>query len=156
MYNFIITTHNIIGDKMRDIDILKEINLNSKVGMDGIDYCLEKTENKAFISMLKKQKSEYKNIYNRTENLLLAVGEDEQNVPPMQKAMSWMGVQMNTIKDGSDSKIAEILIQRNNMGVIKGTKLLHEDEYLDETVRSILSDFISLQQQNIDSLKSYL
>jgi len=86
----------------------------------------------------------------------LSYGEKEQEVPPVQKAMSWVGIQMNTIKDDSDSKIAEILIQGNNMGVVKGTKLLHEDTQLDSTVRSILSDFISLQQQNIDSLKRYL
>ena len=42
------------------------------------------------------------------------------------------------------------------MGVVKGTKLLHDGDELDSTVRSILSDFISLQQQNIDSLKRYL
>ena len=86
----------------------------------------------------------------------MSLGEDDKEVSPIQKAMSWMGVQMNTLKDNSDSKIAEILIQGNNMGVVKGTKLLHEDDELDSTVRSILSDFISLQQQNIDSLKRYL
>ena len=63
---------------------------------------------------------------------------------------------MNTMTDKSDSKVAEILIQGNNMGVVKGTKLLHDGDELDSTVRSILSDFISLQQQNIDSLKKYL
>lgn len=141
---------------MKDIDIIKEINLNSKVGMEGIDYCMDKTESVPFKAVLKKQKKEYENIYDRTSNLLLSYGEKEQEVPPMQKAMSWIGVQMNTISDDSESKIAEILIQGNNMGVVKGTKLLHEDNELDSTVRSILSDFISLQQQNIDSLKSYL
>lgn len=141
---------------MKDIDIIKEINLNSKVGMEGIDYCMDKTESVPFKAVLKKQKKEYENIYDRTSNLLLSYGEKEQEVPPVQKAMSWVGIQMNTIKDDSDSKIAEILIQGNNMGVVKGTKLLHEDTQLDSTVRSILSDFISLQQQNIDSLKRYL
>ena len=141
---------------MKDIDIIKEINLNSKVGMEGIDYCMDKTESVPFKAVLKKQKKEYEDIYDRTSNLLLSYGEKEQEVPPMQKAMSWIGVQMNTISDDSESKIAEILIQGNNMGVVKGTKLLHEDNELDSTVRSILSDFISLQQQNIDSLKSYL
>ena len=141
---------------MKDIDIIKEINLNSKVGMEGIDYCMDKTESVPFKAVLTKQKKEYEDIYDRTSNLLLSYGEKEQEVPPMQKAMSWIGVQMNTISDDSESKIAEILIQGNNMGVVKGTKLLHEDNELDSTVRSILSDFISLQQQNIDSLKSYL
>lgn len=141
---------------MKEIDILKEINLNSKVGIEGIEFCIGKTDNSTLKAILNKQKKEYENINDRSTNLLLSLGEDDKEVSPIQKAMSWMGVQMNTLKDNSDSKIAEILIQGNNMGVVKGTKLLHEDDELDSTVRSILSDFISLQQQNIDSLKRYL
>ena len=141
---------------MKEIDILKEINLNSKVGIEGIEFCMGKTDNSTLKAILNKQKKEYENINDRSTNLLLSLGEDDKEVSPLQKAMSWMGVQMNTLKDNSDSKIAEILIQGNNMGVVKGTKLLHEDDELDSTVRSILSDFISLQQQNIDSLKCYL
>lgn len=141
---------------MKEIDILKEINLNSKVGIEGIEFCMGKTDNSTLKAILNKQKKEYENINDRSTNLLLSLGEDDKEVSPLQKAMSWMGVQMNTLKDNSDSKIAEILIQGNNMGVVKGTKLLHEDDELDSTVRSILSDFISLQQQNIDSLKRYL
>lgn len=141
---------------MKEIDILKEINLNSKVGIEGIEFCMGKTDNSTLKAILNKQKKEYENINDRSTNLLLSLGEDDKEVSPIQKAMSWMGVQMNTLKDNSDSKIAEILIQGNNMGVVKGTKLLHEDDELDSTVRSILSDFISLQQQNIDSLKRYL
>ena len=141
---------------MKEIDILKEINLNSKVGIEGIEFCMGKTDNSTLKAILNKQKKEYENINDRSTNLLLSLGEDDKEVSPLQKAMSWMGVQMNTLKDNSDSKIAEILIQGNNMGVVKGTKLLHEDDKLDSTVRSILSDFISLQQQNIDSLKRYL
>ena len=141
---------------MKEIDILKEINLNSKVGIEGIEFCMGKTDNSTLKTILNKQKKEYENINDRSTNLLLSLGEDDKEVSPLQKAMSWMGVQMNTLKDNSDSKIAEILIQGNNMGVVKGTKLLHEDDELDSTVRSILSDFISLQQQNIDSLKRYL
>ena len=38
---------------MKDIDIIKEINLNSKVGMEGIDYCMDKTESVPFKAVLK-------------------------------------------------------------------------------------------------------
>ncbi len=41
---------------MKDIEILKEINLNSKVGMEGIDYCMDKAESTTLKSTLRKQK----------------------------------------------------------------------------------------------------
>lgn len=74
----------------------------------------------------------------------------------MIKTMSWMGIQLNTINDNSNSKLSEILIQGNNMGIIKGTKLLNDGTYKEKQVKNILNDFVRLQEKNIDDLKKYL
>ena len=42
------------------------------------------------------------------------------------------------------------------MGIIKGTKLLNNHSFLDSEVKNILSDFVRLQEKNIDDLKKYL
>lgn len=67
-----------------------------------------------------------------------------------------MGIQLNTINDNSNSKLSEILIQGNNMGIIKGTKLLNDGTYKEKQVKNILNDFVRLQEKNIDDLKKYL
>ena len=41
--------------------------------------------------------------------------------------MGWMGVEMNTLTDKSNSKIAELMIQGTNMGIIEGVKLLNHN-----------------------------
>ena len=79
-----------------------------------------------------------------------------EDTPNMLKAMSWMGIQFNTANDTSNSKLSELLIQGNDMGIIKGIKLLNNHSFVDNEIKNILSDFVRLQEKNIDDLKKYL
>jgi len=74
----------------------------------------------------------------------------------VQKAMTWMGIQFNTITDTSNSKLSELLIQGNDMGVVKGTKLLNNYSFMNDEIKNIVSDFVRLQEKNIDDLKKFL
>jgi hypothetical protein len=141
---------------MKEIEILKEVNKNSKVGIDGINMILEKAQNDDFKNMLYSQKNEYQNIYDRSKNLLIQKENFDEESLPLQKAMSWIGIQMSTLTNSTDSKLAEILIQGNDMGVIKGTKLLNTISAFEPNIKEILNDFVTLQQRNIDELKAYL
>ena len=141
---------------MDDLQILKEVNQNSKMGMDSLTTVIKKTENEEFKSLLNTQHDEYQNIFDRTQELLIQNDEGIEDTPVMQKAMSWMGIQMNTITDTSTSKLSELLIQGNDMGIVKGTKLLNNYSFMNNEIKNILSDFVRLQEKNIDDLKKYL
>ena len=141
---------------MKEIEILKEVNKNSKIGIDGINFILEKAIDNDFKNMLYSQKDEYQNIYDRSKNLLLQNNEYLENTQTLQKAMSWIGIQMSTLTNATDSKLAEILIQGNDMGIIKGAKLLNSLPFKTNGIRNLLNDFIELQQENIEELKKYL
>lgn len=141
---------------MNEIDILKEINKNAKTGIDGLNYTLEKVQDNNLKDLLYNERNEYENIYDRSKELLLEKNEKTEDTKTFQKVMSWMGIELNTLTDKSNSQIAEILIQGNDMGVIKGTKLLNNMDFEDTKIQNILKDFVRLQQKNINSLKKYL
>lgn len=141
---------------MKEFEILKEINQNAKMGMDSLSTVLKKSQDTKFKDLLNTQHNEYQNIYDRTQELLVKNNLQMEDTPTMQKAMSWMGIQLNTVNDTSNSKLSELLIQGNDMGIIKGTKLLNNHSFLDSEVKNILSDFVRLQEKNIDDLKKYL
>ena len=63
---------------------------------------------------------------------------------------------MNTLMDKSNSKIAEIMLQGTNMGIIEGVKLLNHNPDATKEVKSILNDFISFQEHTVEKLKEYL
>ena len=143
-------------EKIYDVDILKEINQNTKMGMDSLSTIIKKAEDKEFKNLLNTQHDEYQNIYDRTQELLVKNNTKMEDTPNMLKAMSWMGIQFNTVNDTSNSKLSELLIQGNDMGIIKGIKLLNNHSFVDNEIKNILSDFVRLQEKNIDDLKKYL
>ena len=141
---------------MQEIDILKEISKDAKMGMDSLTTVTDKAQDEKFKEVLNNQHDEYQNIFDRSQELLIQQGENYEDVPAMQKAMSWTGIQMSTMNDKSNSKLSELLIQGNDMGVVKGNKLLHNNEFTTPEIKNLLSDFIRLQEKNIDDLKKYL
>lgn len=141
---------------MQEIEILKEISKDAKMGMDSLTTITDKAQDEKFKKILNNQHDEYQNIFDRSQELLIQQGENYEDVPSMQKVMSWTGIQMSTMSDKSNSKLSELLIQGNDMGVVKGNKLLHNNEFTTPEIKNLLSDFIRLQEKNIDDLKKYL
>lgn len=141
---------------MQEIEILKEISKDSKMGMDSINMVGEKVQDEKFQKLLDEQHNEYQNIFDRTQEILKQHGETIEDVPAMQKMMGWMGIQMNTMNDKSNSQLSELLIQGNDMGIIKGHKLLNNNEFTTPEIENLLSDFVRLQEKNIDDLKKWL
>lgn len=141
---------------MQEIEILKEISKDSKMGMDSITMVGEKVQDEKFKKLLDEQHNEYQNIFDRTQEILKQHGETIEDVPAMQKMMGWMGIQMNTMNDKSNSQLSELLIQGNDMGIIKGHKLLNGSNFTTPEIENLLSDFVRLQEKNIDDLKKWL
>ena len=141
---------------MHELEILKEISKDSKMGMDSINMVGEKVQDEKFQKLLDEQHNEYQNIFDRTQEILKQHGKIIEDVPAMQKMMSWMGIQMNTINDKSNSQLSELLIQGNDMGIVKGHKLLNNNEFTTPEIKNLLSDFVRLQEKNIDELKKWL
>ena len=71
------------------------------------------------------------------------------------KAMTWSGINMKTMMDNSNSKIAELLLQGTNMGIIEGRKILNEKK-LNREVRDIISRYVRMQEESVEILKKYL
>ena len=141
---------------MKEIEILKEISKDSKMGMDSLSLVTKKVQDSNFKQLLDEQHNEYQNIFDRTQELLIQHNEDIEDVPTMQKVMSWTGIQMNTMNDKSNSQLSELLIQGNDMGIIKGHKLLNGSNFTTPEIKNLLSDFVRLQEKNIDDLKKFL
>ena len=73
----------------------------------------------------------------------------------MTKLMTWYGVEMKTLTNHSNSKIAEILIQGTDMGIIEGRKI-YNNKKIDKEVLDIVNKFIEMQENSIEELKNYL
>lgn len=164
MNKYIKNVHTKNGDKMEkgeknkvNKDVLDELNKGCVMGMDAIRDILEKVEDKKFKKVLENEFDKYKDVHRRIETKYEEYSRDEPTeTSAMNKAMTSMMTEMKLMNDHSDSKIAELLMQGTNMGIIEGKKLLNHKEHLDKEVESILKDFIEMQEASVETYKKFL
>ena len=143
-------------DENINLTILNEINKAAKMGMDSISYVLKKVGDEQMKENLTFQYSEYGKIVDKVNSQFEKYGEIPDEAPVTEKMMAWMGTQMNTMTDKSNSKISELLLQGTNMGIIEGRRLLNNNPSIDPEVRKILDEFVTMQEDSMETLKKYL
>lgn len=141
---------------MDNTEVLNEVHKGSKIGMNSIELVSDKINDKDLKKLLDSQYKEYKTIFEKSGKILEGRGIKPEEIPATLKAMNWIGIEANTLMDKSNSQISDLLIQGTNMGVIKGVQLLNNTHNIDDNVKNLISDFVRLQERNIDDLKKFL
>lgn len=143
-------------DENINLTILNEIGKATRMGLSSITFVSEKVEDEKMKQDLSTQYAEYGKILDKVNTQFEKYGEIPDAEPLMDKMMSWTGVQMNTLKDSSNSHIAELMIQGNLMGIIESQKLLNHSPEMEQQIKDILNEFITLQNNHIEKMKEYL
>ena len=139
-----------------EINVLDELNKGACMGQDVIHFILDKVEDSALREELNRQYNKYKEISDKIHKLYLEYDEGKPHeTNAMNKVMTWYGIEMKTLTDDSTSKIAELLLQGTNMGIIEGRKLLnHKDT--DKEVEKIAQEYVDMQEDAVEKLKQFL
>lgn len=139
-----------------DINALDEIHKGAYMGIDAVNFVLDKVQSSELAEVLHKQHNQYKDIARRIEDIYSQYDNGEPHkTSAMNKAMTWYGIEMKTLTDKSDSKIAELLLNGVNMGIIEGRKILNKKN-LNKEVDEIVSTYVSMQEDCVEVLKKYL
>lgn len=139
-----------------EINVLDELNKGSCMGVDAINFILDKVEDNDFKKILNDQKDEYEKMTDKIGNLYKKFSDkDPHETNAMNKAMTWSSVEMRTLTDHSNSKIAELMLQGTNMGIIEGRKLLNHKSGNKE-VDELVEEYVDMQEKFVEILKSYL
>lgn len=139
-----------------DINALDELHKGACMGIDAIDFVLDKVEDNNLKKELKREYKEYQGIKKVIEEIYPKYNEGKpHSTNAMNKAMTWSGIEMKTMTDKSTSKITELLLQGVNMGIIEGRKILNKKQ-LNEEVHDIASKYVTMQEKNVENLKRYL
>ena len=140
-----------------NINALDEINKGATMGMDAIHFIIDKIDGSDFKDIVNKQYKDYKNISETINEIYDKYNNEDEphKTSVVNKVMTWYGVEMKTLTDKSDSKIAELLLQGTNMGLIEGRRILNNKK-LDDEVKDIMSKYVTMQEECVDKLKNYL
>ena len=140
----------------KNAKILDEVHKGLVMGMESISVIQSKVGDRNFRDDLNMQYNEYGKVLDKINSRLSVADVTPTDTNVGEKVMGWATLQMNTLMDKSNSQISQMLIRGNTMGIIEGRKLLNQNPDADTEVKDILNEFVKLQENNIEKLKTYL
>lgn len=139
-----------------EVNVLDELNKGASMGKDAIHFVLDKVEDERLKQELERQYEKYKNISDKIYEIYPEYNEGKPHeTNAMNKVMTWYGIEMKTMMDDSVSKIAELLLQGTNMGIIEGRKLMNH-KHTNPEVNSLVEEYVAMQEDAVEKLKSFL
>lgn len=143
--------------KKQNLNILDEVNKGATMGMDAITFVSKKVKDKKFKKVLDIEYNKYEQISYRIKDFYSQYSnKNPHETNTMNKVMTWYGIQMKTINDDTVSKLAEILVQGTNLGIIEGRRLLNQNPKVSRNIKKILNDFVVMQEDCLETLKKFL
>ena len=138
-----------------ETELLQYVYKTADMGVEGINAVLDYAESPELKKVLRDQKSEYVRYKDRAGRMLEERDENKSGANPIAKISSYAMATGKLIMDRSSSKIAEMTIQGNSMGVSKTIKHLH-DYTTDDEARKLTEQLLATEKANIEQLKPFL
>lgn len=141
---------------MKDMELLQYVHETAAMGVLGLQDLLPQAESSGMRQSLRSQIREYQNIAHSSAQLLQAKGAQPKDPGLMARLSSQAMATVKTLADSSDSKLAEMVIQGNNMGVTKGLKHLHDYRGNDPKIRALAEKLLAAEQANVSQMQPFL
>lgn len=138
---------------MHDVEALNELYKIVTMGIVGIDEVKEHIEDKALAKTMSDAKKKY--MVNKMDitNMLKELGEEPTEINIIIKMFNEIYTGIELLKC-DDSKIAKMLTEGTNKGIIKVEKILNSET--DKKVTELAEELLELLEFQIKSWKSYL
>lgn len=141
---------------VNEVNVLDELNKGACMGRDAIHFILDKVDDESLKKELNRQYNKYKEISDKIGKIYPEYNSDNPHETNfMNKVMTWYGIEMKTMMDHSTSKIAELLLQGTNMGIIEGRRLLNHKR-TDNEVHKLVQEYVDMQEDAVEKLKQFL
>ena len=142
----------------QNLNILDEVNKGATMGMEAISVISEKVQDHEFKKVLDVEYDKYKDISKRVNDLYTnyTYEKNPHETSAMDKIMTWWGIQMKAMSDQSNSNLSELLLNGTNMGIIEGRRLINQNPSINENIKTLLCDFVKMQEDSVETLKNFL
>ena len=137
-------------------DFLIAIYQNILTAKQSISNILEKVKDSKLKRELKSQFNNYDRLEDTCEDLAKVYEIDINDNSFFVKAKMWLQVNMATMMDKSNRKIASINIIGSTMGVIDLISAISDSEKCRSEFMELAKELLELEQKNIEKLKPYL
>ncbi len=139
------------------MDYVNAIYQNINAGLQAIEDIMPKIQDDGFKNVVAKMQDKYYSLSKECE--IFAKSEDIKGIKDnswFEKVRMWMGVNMSTLTDKSNRKIAEMLLLGSFMGYLTCIKDQADHKNISSELDEILENLKAFQKSNIETLIPYL
>ena len=137
-------------------ELLSSLLKTTQMGQVGIRSVLDTSMRPGLRKALQSQLQEYDSIETEAHSIATQRGWELKELDPAIRMMSDMMTRMKLGGRNSDSKIADMMIQGNTKGLIKGIKNLHQFDGEDEQIQILSQKLLDCENANIRQMQGYL
>ena len=137
-------------------EILSSLLKTTQMGQLGIRSCLNTSMRPGLRKALKSQLREYDAIESEAHAIASQRGWEVEELDPALRLMTDAMTRMKLSRGNCDSRIADMMIQGNTKGMIKGLKNLHQFPHPDEKLRTLSQKLLDCETANIRQMQSFL
>ena len=137
-------------------EILSSVLKTTQMGQLGIRSVLDTSMRPGLRKALESQLREYDAIESEAHAIASQRGWEVEELDPALRFMTDAMTRMKLSRGNCDSRIADMMIQGNTKGMIKGLKNLHQFPQPDEKIRTLSQKLLDCETANIRQMQSFL
>ena len=138
------------------IRLLRECDSGIKMGITAIDEVMDHVKGDNLRGILHDSKSESQRLQCDLQKVLDDYHDDGKEPNPIVQGMSWVKTNWEMMMDGTDSKIAELMMDGCNMGIKSLSKYLNQYAAAEEYSKDITKKLIALEEELARELRGFL
>ena len=136
--------------------ILSSVLKTAHMGQVGIRSVLDTRMRPGLRKALEQQLREYDQIETEAHALASQRGWELKDLDPALRMMSNMVTRMKLSAGGSESKIADMMIQGSTKGMIKGLRNMHQFPREDSRISALSQKLLDTENANIRQMQAFL
>ena len=137
-------------------EILSSVVKTAQMGQTGIRSVLDTSMRPSLRKALESQLREYDSIETEAHTIASQRGWELKELDPGVRMMTDMMTRMKLHGRNTDSKIADMMIQGNTRGMVKGLKNLHQFPSSDSQVQMVSQKLLDCETANLRQMQGYL
>jgi len=137
-------------------EILSSVLKTTQMGQVGIRSVLDTSMRPGLRKALESQLREYDAIESEAHYIASQRGWDLPELDPAVRFMADMMTRTKLHRANSDSKIADMMIQGNTRGMIKGLKNIHQFADADAPISILSQKLLDCENANIRQMQAFL
>ena len=137
-------------------EILSSVVKTAQMGQTGIRSVLDTSMRPSLRKALESQLREYDSIETEAHTIASQRGWELKELDPGVRMMTDMMTRMKLHGRNTDSKIADMMIQGNTRGMVKGLKNLHQFPSSDSQVQMVSQKLLDCEPATIRQMQGYL